>query len=96
VRKRLFEATLSSARYNPSIRSIYRRLKEAGKAEKVARIAAARKLLLIAHAIYKSGELFRDPWSRTRVPQELASCSASRAAVDHPIQHLTLLQSSRE
>ena len=56
VRKRLFEATLSAARYNPSIRSIYRRLKEAGKPEKGARIAAARKLLLIAHTIYGSGE----------------------------------------
>ena len=32
-----------------------------GKPDKVARIAAARKLLLIAHAIYKSGESFRDP-----------------------------------
>jgi len=48
VSKRLFEATLSAARYNPSVRAIYRRLKEAGKPEKVARIAAARKLLLIA------------------------------------------------
>ncbi len=61
VRKRLFEATLSAARYNPSIRSIYRRLKEQDKPDKVARIAAARKLLLIAHAIYKSGESYRDP-----------------------------------
>ena len=61
VRKRLFEATLSAARYNPSIQSIYRRLKEQGKPDKVARIAAARKLLLIAHAIYKSGESYRDP-----------------------------------
>ena len=61
VRKRLFEATLSAARYNPCIRTIYRRLKEAGKPDKVARIAAARKLLLIAHAIYDSGESFRDP-----------------------------------
>lgn len=61
VRKRLFEATLSAARYNPSIRSIYRRLKEQGKPEKVARIAAARKLLLIAHAIYKTGDPYCDP-----------------------------------
>ena len=61
VRRRLYEATLSAARYNPSVRSIYRRLKERGKPEKVARTAAARKLLVIAHAIYKSGESFRDP-----------------------------------
>ncbi|MEG3065092.1 MAG: hypothetical protein RQM89_04000 [Acetomicrobium sp.] len=34
------------------------RLKAAGKPDKVARIAAARKLLLIAFAIYKSGKPF--------------------------------------
>lgn len=61
VRRRLYEATLSAARYNPNIRAIYRRLKESGKPEKVARTAAARKLLVIAHAIYKSGEAFRQP-----------------------------------
>jgi transposase len=59
VRKRLYEATLSAARYNPSVLAIYRRLKEEGKPDKVARIAAARKLLLIAHAIYQSGQPFR-------------------------------------
>jgi transposase len=61
VRKCLFEATLSAARFNPSIRGLYRRLKDAGKPDKVARIAAARKLLLLAHAIYESGEEFRAP-----------------------------------
>jgi len=59
VRKRLYEATLSAARYNPRVRAIYRRLKEDGKPDKVARTAAARKLLLIAHAIYTSGQPFR-------------------------------------
>ena len=39
----------------------------------MARIAAARKLLLIAHAIYKSGDPFRDPGSG--VPEELPSYS---------------------
>jgi transposase len=61
VRKCLFEATLSAARYNPSIQAIYRRLKDEGKPDKVARIAAARKLLLLAHSIYGSGDPFRDP-----------------------------------
>jgi transposase len=61
VRKRLYEATLSAARFNPAVKNIYHRLKERGKPEKVARIAAARKLLLIAHAIYKSGEVYREP-----------------------------------
>jgi uncharacterized phage-associated protein len=57
----LFEAALSAARYNPNIRGIYRRLKEQGKPDKVARTAAARKLLLLAHAIYESEEPFRAP-----------------------------------
>ena len=61
VRKLLYEATLSAARFNPGVKEIYRRLKGRGKPEKVARIAAARKLLLIAHAIYKSGEQYRSP-----------------------------------
>ena len=61
LRKRLFQATLSAARYNPSVRALHRRLKEQGKPDKVARTAAARKLLLIAHAIYHSGETFHVP-----------------------------------
>ncbi len=61
MRKRLYEATLSAVRFNPGIRAIYRRLKDEGKPDKVARIAAARKLLLLAHAIYESGDQFRDP-----------------------------------
>ncbi len=61
LRKRLYEATLPAARFNPAVKMIYRRLKERGKPEKVARIAAARKLLLIAHAIYKSDESYRAP-----------------------------------
>jgi hypothetical protein len=46
---------------NPNIRGIYRRLKEQGKPDKVARTAAARKFLLLAHAIYESGDPFRLP-----------------------------------
>ena len=52
-------ATLSAARYNASIRTFYQRLKEDGKPDKVARTAATRGLLLIAHAIYKSDQPFR-------------------------------------
>ena len=59
MRKRLYEATLSAARYNPAVKHLYRRLKDAGKPGKVARIAAAQKLLLIAHAVHKSNEQFR-------------------------------------
>jgi len=47
VRKVLFEATLAAVRFNPAVRETYSRLKGNGKPGKVARIAAARKLLLM-------------------------------------------------
>jgi hypothetical protein len=43
----------------PSNRAIYRRPKDEGKPDKVARIAAGRKLLLLAHAIYNNCDPFR-------------------------------------
>lgn len=64
IRKRLYEATLAAARYNPAVRALYHRLKENGKPEKAARTAAARKLLLIAHAIYRNGESYHAPESK--------------------------------
>jgi len=59
VRKILFEATLAAVWFNPAVRKIYRRVKENGRPEKVARMAAARKLLLIAHAVHRSGQPYR-------------------------------------
>ena len=61
VRKMLYESTLAAVRFNPAVGKTYRRLKGKGKPEKVARIAAARKLLLIAHAVYRSGQPYRAP-----------------------------------
>jgi transposase len=51
LRTALYMATLSAARYNPQIKAHYERLRAAGKPEKVARCAAARKLLHLAWAI---------------------------------------------
>ena len=61
VRECLLEATLSAARFNPGIRAIYRRLKDGGKPDKVARIAAARKL--------------QSSSTQPGVAQQLPSCS---------------------
>ncbi|MGY4706879.1 IS110 family RNA-guided transposase [Candidatus Bipolaricaulota sp. J31] len=61
TRKILYQATLAAVRFNPAVREVYRRLKGKGKPEKVARIAAARKLLLIAHAVYKTGQPYQAP-----------------------------------
>jgi transposase len=51
LRRVLYLATLSATRYNPSIKRFYERLRAAGKPPKVARCAAARKLLHIAWAV---------------------------------------------
>ena len=51
LRTALSMATLSAARYNPAIKAFYQRLRAAGKPVKVARCAAARKLLHQAWAL---------------------------------------------
>jgi transposase len=60
LRTAFYMATLTAARFNPVIKSFYHRLREAGKPEKVARCAAARKLLHIAWAVVKKDQPF-DP-----------------------------------
>jgi len=60
VRTALYMATLSAARYNPVIKRFYTRLREAGKPAKVARCAAARKLMHLAFAVVTKGQDF-DP-----------------------------------
>ncbi len=60
LRTAYYMATLTAARFNPAIKTFYSRLIEAGKPEKVARCAAARKLLHIAWAVVKKDQPF-DP-----------------------------------
>jgi hypothetical protein len=49
---------LSATRYNPAIKVFYERLRAKGKPMKVARCAAARKLLHIAWAVVAKGQRF--------------------------------------
>jgi len=65
LRTALYLATLSAARHNPLIRAQYERLRAAGKPAKVARCAAARKLMQLAYAVVRKGERF-DPDYCTR------------------------------
>jgi transposase len=60
LRTALYMATLSAARYNPTVKLFYDRLRAAGKPVKVARCAAARKLLHVAWAVATKGQRF-DP-----------------------------------
>ena len=58
VRTALYMATLVATRWNPVIRSFYQRLRAAGKAPKVALVAAMRKLLTMLNAMLHAGT----PW----------------------------------
>ena len=60
LRTALSLAGLSAARFNPAIRAFYQRLRAAGKPHKVARCAAARKLLHLAWALATKRQRF-DP-----------------------------------
>lgn len=58
MRKCLYMPTLVSIKYNQKIKIFYDRLVLKHKPKKVAVIAAMRKLLLIAHAIYKNKTVY--------------------------------------
>ena len=60
LRTALYMATLSAARYNPAVKAFHARLRAAGKPPKVARCAAARKLLHQAWALGSKQQRF-DP-----------------------------------
>ena len=58
VRSALDMAVLTAARYNPPVRAFYARRRAAGKAVKVAQVAAMRKLLVILNAMVRDNR----PW----------------------------------
>jgi transposase len=68
LRSALYLATLSAARHNPAIKQFYERLRAGGKPMKVARCAAARKLLQLAWAVVTKGRPF-DPSYAQLVPE---------------------------
>jgi transposase len=53
VRCALFMAALSAIRHNPDIKTFYKRLRDQGKPQKVAHIAAARKIIVILNAMLR-------------------------------------------
>lgn len=58
IRRVLYMATLTAARYNPAIKAFYERLRAAGKLPKVALVACMRKLLTVLNAMVRTGS----PW----------------------------------
>lgn len=71
LRSALYLASLSAARYNPVIKPLYDRLRAAGKPHKVARCAAARKLLHLSWALVTKQQAF-DPHHRQPHPAQTA------------------------
>ncbi len=65
LRTALYMATLSAAQHNPVIKTFYTRLRAAGKPVKVARCAAARKLLHLAFAVVTKEQDFDPSYQKT-------------------------------
>jgi transposase len=58
VRTAAYMAALVASRHNPNLKPEYDAMRNAGKPAKVALVAIARKLLVTANALVKSGQLF--------------------------------------
>jgi transposase len=66
VRRLLYLAALSAVRHNPAMRAFRERLAARGKPAKVILTAVARKLLVIANAIIRTGRRWRPELAVTR------------------------------
>ena len=64
LRTALYRATINAARFNPLIKAFYQRLRASGKPRKVARCAAARKLLHLLYGVVTNQRPF-DPSYRS-------------------------------
>jgi len=59
VRTALYMAAISAIRCNPPFKAFYRRLRDSGKPPKLAIVAVARKLVILANSILRSNQ----PWN---------------------------------
>jgi len=60
VRAMLFMPTMVAVRYNEEMKLIYDRLVNRGKPKMLAQIAVMRKIVLLAHSLYKNNEKYDD------------------------------------
>ena len=65
LRAILYMCALSARRYNPILKTFADRLSEAGKPPKVILVALARKLLVLAYGVMKTGRPFQSPAPNT-------------------------------
>lgn len=55
----LFMPAMVAIRHNARLKAYYERLKNSGKHTTVAQVAVMRKILITAHSIYKSEEMYK-------------------------------------
>jgi transposase len=65
VRKALYMAALSAARFNPDLKVVYQRLRNAGKPPKVALTAVMRKLVVLANTLLTQNRLWQPNQPKT-------------------------------
>jgi transposase len=65
VRNVIYMCTVAAIRHNPALKQMYTRLRDGGKASKVALVATARKFLRILNAIVRDNQ----PWAPKLVPE---------------------------
>jgi transposase len=76
VRKILYIATMNAIQHNETIKAFYDRLvNEKHKLKKVALIASMRKLLLIAHAVYKNNTAYMNYYKDKQRASAINTCS---------------------
>ncbi len=51
-------ASMASTKHNAQMKAFYERLKANGKHTTAAQIAVMRKLVVVAHSLHKSGEMY--------------------------------------
>ena len=61
VRVGLYQAAVAAIRHCPRMKAFYAALKARGKASRVAIIAVARKLLVLANALIRDGKPYQAP-----------------------------------
>lgn len=63
VRNALYMAALSAARYNPDLKAFYKRLREKGKAPKLALTAVVRKLVILLNTLVKQNRCWSEKYA---------------------------------
>jgi hypothetical protein len=90
LRTALYRATVNAARFNPIIKTFYDRLCAAGKPPKVARCAAARKLLLLIYAVVDKQRPFDRRYQQPSHPRRyITSSDTAMASAWHASSRLT-------